>query len=354
MKRHLFTADWHITDKSLLDRLIGSDYFERKCRVLKGIVRWAIEKKVTDFYILGDIFHTYEPSVRLRIEFFCIIRELVENNIDVHILGGNHDINKSCEDYLSELSIFGNTDSDSKHYPILRNKVHVYRDTYRNINHSICAVPWNCRHMPDMPSRIVLGHDSISGFKMSDGYTYNDKTKTKKEFENIYGKPKYRIMGHFHIPQNIGNIYYCGSPYPITFNEILSKKRFLYMVGEKIKSIKIKNGIEFIKLDLADNGKGSIPSDCNVFNNTIVRLTYDSEKVYPGTLERVKTILMGYGAIYVHSIPRDKYKKSVSLELNENNVSTGLMEYIKQTYDNEEIAKLSEKIVKKAEYNADS
>ena len=74
--------------------------------ILKNIdqtIDYAIENKVEAYFILGDIYHSKRPVPFFRELFSSRISRVLENDIEVFILIGNHDQGKTISHDLTEM-----------------------------------------------------------------------------------------------------------------------------------------------------------------------------------------------------------------------------------------------------------
>jgi len=363
-RKLLFTADWHITNTSLLDRKIGEKYFKAKTEILYALVQYAIEEEVKDFVIVGDIFNNPEPPSILRRTFNEIVSALLVAEIKVWIVGGNHEYQCLGDNVLSEM----------KTLPLMK-RMHIIEGNdvaYRNNNiHSggIYFHPWSREGFEPISRNnyeFFFGHMATKGSMMADGYKC--KTGESKLRKKIVAK--HYILGHFHIPSSKKNVHYCGSPYPITFNEVNTDKRVLIYDG-KLKSVLIKDilardeytpSLKFRDFTLVDElsieklkviALKTHQREMDM-HGTILRIKYDYRVVPEDDIKLIKTLFDSKVCkpFYIEWLPvkcDDMDSQTVIDEVNENNVMSGLAEYVNEFWGKKSLRKKAVKILQRAE-----
>jgi len=232
-----FITDTHFGNKSFNKNVFESMmlFFEEQ------FFPWCLKNNIKNVIHCGDLVHNRNLidlwiNQQIKNRFFKFFEE---NNINLHILVGNHDLyyKSSMEiNYLIE-----NTREFSH--------VHIY-DKQEKIQigkYSFLMVPWvintkefNFKETAD----ICCGHFETIGFKMTsnmyadDGFQVGDFDKFKLTFS-----------GHFHIKSTKKNVHYIGTQYPITWNDYGETKGF-YTLGKdfKLKYIDNKVNPKFLKI----------------------------------------------------------------------------------------------------------
>lgn len=90
-------------------------------KTLSDIITYTIENKIELFIFLGDIFETRSPAPHQMVIFYRQLKRLIDNNVTIFMIRGNHDSNFSRkitssldplkELYLPNLHIYNNIDS---------------------------------------------------------------------------------------------------------------------------------------------------------------------------------------------------------------------------------------------------
>jgi len=353
MSKWLLTADWHIGDSSLLDSVVGPGLYRKKRKILQSLVDWSVRNKITDFAILGDIFNKPSPKIEHVSDFIGIVRSLVFRGIEVHIIAGNHDVSDS-DGVRSILSVLREA------FGILENndKIMISTNLSSVYNNKVIKCPWGYDGF-HKNADLYLGHSSFNGFKMSDGYICEDSETDAKHFKSRHKGVKQFVFGHFHIPQTRGNFHYCGSPYPITFNETEHEKRVLVYENGKISSYELRHilgqYIRFIDFDYYKDVYCASPSYKKKFNsvdhNTIIRLksrNIDYGLAYDSIVEALSKKAFFVYPVTVRTDDDNVELKTVSSELNENSILSGLKEYVTASYS-PKLSRIAARVIRRAE-----
>lgn len=222
-------------------------------------VKWFIEdvkrKEIDNIFILGDIFDNRESINYLTIKntYENLINPIVENNLKAFVIAGNHDLYyKNTNDVYSVKLLFG-------HIPNL----HFVQNLAEELvvgNSLICLVPWinsenyeqNMGFLKNCNADYVMGHFEISGFTMVRGVKC-----TNGLGRDIFKKYKKVFSGHFHLKENIGNIYYLGTPYEKDWNDYNSPKGYhiLDLDNNELEFIENKNK-HFVMIEYKDGLQG--------------------------------------------------------------------------------------------------
>lgn len=232
-----FITDTHFGNKSFNKIVFESMmlFFETQ------FFPWCIKNNVKNVIHCGDLVHNRNMidlwiNQQIKSRFF---RFFEDNNINLHILVGNHDLYfKSSMDvnYLAE-----NT-NEFKH-------IHVY-DEQEKIQigkYSFLMIPWviNTKEFKFKETAdICCGHFETIGFKMTSSMYADDGFQTE-DFDQF----KLTFSGHFHIKSKKKNVRYIGTQYPITWNDYGETKGFYTLAEDyKVKYIENKVNPKFLKI----------------------------------------------------------------------------------------------------------
>lgn len=175
-----------------------------------------IKNEIKILLILGDTFdrRKYINFLSLKKTKEMFFDKLLELNIEVHMLAGNHD------------TYFKNSDSVNSVDLLLKeyNNINVI-DTPKTIEIygvKICMIPWICAdnynecldEIKNTDARICMGHFEIAGFAMHKGMASEEGLDRKlfRKFINTFS-------GHYHHRSNSDSIYYLGNPYQLTWSD---------------------------------------------------------------------------------------------------------------------------------------
>lgn len=256
--RILHTADWHI----------GHRLYERsRINEHREFFQWLLEtikaNKVDVLIVSGDIFDTTMPATDATDLYYQFLFQLYhETNTQAVITAGNHDsprrlaaprkflkmgrvhviggIDSSLDDciitlhvnterlsvaaipYLSESEILPHVSFETKIEKSLR-----YREAMKQLYHQCVA------KMPADIPRILMGHLVLQGSVESGSERIIQFGGAMPvQAVDLPGRVDYVALGHIHRPQPImGNsqIWYSGSPLPMTFKEAAYDKKVLLL-----------------------------------------------------------------------------------------------------------------------------
>lgn len=259
----IHTSDWHIGQT--LYQYSREEEHEFFFKQLMEIVR---EEKPDVLLISGDIFHSATPSVVSQRVYYHALVELskISDDLQIVVAAGNHDSSSRLEAprelwHAFNVSVVGSLDfyrdmkreeselsydASKLEIPVMRNGEIVgwilavpfinpgnfpsvdENDSYSN---RVFSFYNNLKeHLKKNPQYkdnhhiVAMGHLVISGID----YFSDDKIIGKMEALNseVFASLSdidYWALGHIHHPQfvnNLNNMRYSGSPFPLTFNEI--------------------------------------------------------------------------------------------------------------------------------------
>jgi DNA repair exonuclease SbcCD nuclease subunit len=181
------------------------------------------ENNITQICHLGDVvdrrkFINYVTLNSWRKRFFD---KLTENNIQMDVIVGNHDVTyKNTNEINAMNELF-------EHY----DNVNVYIDPVERIYDgvNVALVPWinssnhqsSLEFLNNTQSQIVFGHFEISGFEMDRGNVCQGGLEVEifKRFDVV-------LSGHFHHKSSKGNVTYLGNQYEITWADYDDQRGF--------------------------------------------------------------------------------------------------------------------------------
>lgn len=186
--------------------------------VLPGLKEACLDNSGHSLVCLGDFYHLrYKIDVEIQNKVLDYFNDLKVNGIDVVLLVGNHDQANEKGDHalrpFSELSNVTVIDEPC----IYKTCVWLpYRKDKQILIDFLDSVHIN---------RIVFIHHGIQGFEKSNSIIDSDGI--------IYPFQKFHkiICGHYHKRQNLGNIYYVGSPYQINAGESGQEKGYMSYIN---------------------------------------------------------------------------------------------------------------------------
>ena len=180
------------------------------------------------------------------------INVLVENNIDTHIIIGNHDAYYKNTNQINSVNQL-----ISSYVP----HINVY-DTSTTVSigeYELCFIPWICadnaketfKHIKKTKAQLAFGHLNINGYPMFKG-RLSDHGYERKDFDKF----DMVFSGHFHTKINDDKVYYLGAPYQMNWNDFDDQKGFHILDLETREIEFIKNPYAmFHKLYYEENSK---------------------------------------------------------------------------------------------------
>lgn len=183
---------------------------------------YCIENNITDIIHLGDIVdrRKYINYVTLHNFRKTFILPIIENEMNLHCIVGNHDIPYRNTNHINAMEELFNESC-----------IKVYDDpteiTFDGI--PILFVPWinpsnhdtTFELIEKTKAQILFGHLEISGFSMYRGMKSHEGMR-----ESVFDKFDVVASGHFHHKSSRGNIHYLGSPYEMTWSDYDDNRGF--------------------------------------------------------------------------------------------------------------------------------
>ena len=237
----MYAQDKIIPETSLPERL---HYLNE---VLRNIADYAININVNinNIVIAGDIFHNKSIIHSLAQSIFLdFLRD--HRALNFIIISGNHDMSSKSGSGVSALKSLDNEPNVTMiHEPTVID----------NIN----FVPWNPETMVDdiksSNSEYLVAHFGLNEAQLSSGISIVSDVKLK----DLSGY-KHCILGHYHLPQSVGNVTYVGSPIQLDWGEKGEVKRFLIVDTDtnEINSVPTEGYKKFIEYKITNENKEDI------------------------------------------------------------------------------------------------
>ena len=227
---------------------------------------------------LGDIVdrRKYINFVTLRHLKDTFLNRIVDNNIDLHVIIGNHDVPyKNTNDINSMRELFDKHDVQSYWEPT----------TVNFDGCDIAFMPWinnanyaqSIQHMKDTPAQVLFGHLEIAGCLMMRGMT-NEHGMEISDFS------KFDLVasGHFHTKSVTENIHYLGCPYELTWSDYQDPKGFHIFDTDTREIEFVRNPYRmFNKVFYDDSGKEAseiLEKDFSGFEGSYVKVVTQTKE----------------------------------------------------------------------------
>lgn len=180
------------------------------------------ENNINNILHLGDLFDRRKYINFKTLDFFnnVFLKPLLEMNIQMDIIAGNHDVFLKNTNTLNSL-----------HLLLPEDKINIYinplEKKYDGKLFFLC--PWVTRDNLDefqkmrekTKAKICFGHFDFSGFDMLPGIKsyHGFPKKDFKKFDKVFS-------GHYHTKSDDGHIHYLGVQYEITWADYADRKGF--------------------------------------------------------------------------------------------------------------------------------
>lgn len=208
---------------------------------LNNIAEYAITNKIDNIVIAGDTFHTKSIIHALaQASLLSYVRKYKKLNFI--IIDGNHDMSEKSGDGVSALMCLDNEPNvDMIHEP----------KQIENID----FIPWNPKTMKDdirnSKAAYLVSHFGLNEATLNSGISIVSDIGLNdlKHFNACF-------IGHYHSPQQVGNVYIPGSIIQLDWGEKGEQKRFLVIDSETgtIHSINIEGYQQHVEFEItADN-----------------------------------------------------------------------------------------------------
>ena len=243
--------------------------------LFSDICEYADTHNITKMIHMGDFFDNRNHITITSIDVAQYIGDMLSEQFEkVYMIIGNHDTTKKDDMFPTSLSLF-------KDYI----NIDIIGEPIKKDN--ILMLPWLFNKDEMIDADIVLGHFDINGFPMN-----VSDTKSEGYPLNIGDFKKYNLVlsGHYHLPSEISNIKYVGSPYQLTFNEAETQMGFYVLdtdtlILELINFDKYPHHKTFKDIDLPEGIEGDViklifTDDYGITKNSEIIERYKQLKPY--------------------------------------------------------------------------
>jgi len=217
----------------------------------KQIFPYMKDNKIAEIFQFGDIF---DNRTTVDISFINKIRKelfdkLVENNIIMHSLVGNHDIYLRESRKISLVRFFADLYPDNF-------ILYEDREIIEIMGQKILIVPWIVKGEDLTYNEIkdvdyVFGHLELRNFEMTKGHCDTSAKLTRDFFEkslNIKGV----YSGHDDLKRSGGVIQYLGTPFQLNWSDYNETKGFYNFDGFELDFIENTSSKKYIKVKYND------------------------------------------------------------------------------------------------------
>ena len=235
----MYAQDSIIPETSLPERLHSLNI------VLRNVANYSLENDIKNIVIAGDIFHNKSIIHSLAQSIFL---DYVRDFLSLHfiIVSGNHDMSSKSSQGVSALKSLDNEPNVNMiHNP--------------TVIENISFIPWNPETMvgdiKNSKEEYLVAHFGLNEAQLSSGISIVSDIGLKDLI-----KFKHCILGHYHLPQSVGNVTYVGSPIQLDWGEKGEEKRFLIVDtdSDEIKSIPTIGYKKYIEYKITNENKEDI------------------------------------------------------------------------------------------------
>jgi len=213
-------------------------------KVVRQVADEILSYGLDHIVVAGDTNHTKSIIHSLAMSVLLdYIRDY--RNITFTIIDGNHDMSSKSGAGVSALK---SLDQESN--------VNMIHQTTEIEN--ILFVPWDNKIVETVKkgtSEYLVSHFGLNEAQLSSGISVISEIALKdlKQYKAC-------LLGHYHKPQQIGNVYYIGSPIELDWGEKGEEKRYLIVDTDSgsIESIPTTGYIKHIELDIDSENKEEI------------------------------------------------------------------------------------------------
>lgn len=264
----------HLSDLHLGKRVNGYSMIEDQKYILLKILNVIDEQKAEAVVIAGDVYDKPIPPTEAVQLFDDFLFRLVERNLQILVISGNHD--------SPERIAFGSRfmDKSGVHMSQVyngKNDLVELKDKYGKVNFYMLPFvkPSNVRrffedeeintytdavrvavsHMNvnKKARNVIITHQFVTGAQRSESETIA-VGGTDNVDSYVFDDFDYVALGHIHGPQNVGKntVRYCGTPLKYSFSEISHKKSVTIVEIKEKGNVKVSTVELTPKLDMRE------------------------------------------------------------------------------------------------------
>lgn len=264
----------HLSDLHLGKRVNGYSMIEDQKYILLKILNVIDEQKAEAVVIAGDVYDKPIPPTEAVQLFDDFLFRLVERNLQILVISGNHD--------SPERIAFGSRfmDKSGVHMSQVyngKNDLVELKDKYGKVNFYMLPFvkPSNVRrffedeeintytdavrvvvsHMNvnKKARNVIITHQFVTGAQRSESETIA-VGGTDNVDSYVFDDFDYVALGHIHGPQDVGKntVRYCGTPLKYSFSEISHKKSVTVVEMKEKGNVKVSTVELTPKLDMRE------------------------------------------------------------------------------------------------------
>jgi DNA repair exonuclease SbcCD nuclease subunit len=238
---------------------------------------YLIKNNIKTIIQLGDFFdrRKYINFYTLKRTKEMFLNKMVEYNINMIVLAGNHDT------YFKNTNEVNSLDLLLQEYDNIKviNVPQTINLKYDGVTFDLCIIPWMCSdnyesclaEIKNTTSDICIGHFEISGFAMNRGIPNFEGLDRK-----VFNKFDIVFSGHYHHRSKQDNIVYVGTPMEMTWQDYNDPRGFhLFDLSTRHLEFVENPNVMFHRITYDDK------------ENTITEITSKDLTKYTGTYVKV-------------------------------------------------------------------
>ena len=264
----------HLSDLHLGKRVNGYSMIEDQKYILLKILNVIDEQKAEAVVIAGDVCDKPIPPTEAVQLFDDFLFRLVERNLQILVISGNHDSperiafgSRFMDKSGVHMSQVYNGKNDLVELNDKYGKVNFYMLPFvkpsnvrrffedEEINTYTDAVRVAVSHMNvnKKARNVIITHQFVTGAQRSESETIA-VGGTDNVDSYVFDDFDYVALGHIHGPQNVGKntVRYCGTPLKYSFSEISHKKSVTVVEMKEKGNVKVSTVELTPKLDMRE------------------------------------------------------------------------------------------------------
>lgn len=217
----LFTADWHLT---------GRPIDEYRWKIIPWLIKRIRQHNVQHLFMLGDLTDQKDGHNSVLVNRIISALKALREECPVTLLMGNHDYHDISLPYFKFLNAGWDITYIVKQTELVVGDLKIlaiphvknWRASLSGINSSVEAP--NFRGYD-----LILTHQCFDGAISEQGQRLDGVPPVLFSKERVGAA--HVLAGDIHAPQVVGNITYCGAPYPVHFGDSYKPRVLLYQEG---------------------------------------------------------------------------------------------------------------------------
>lgn len=203
----VFIGDLHLDG---LRKLFPDNHLDLQMAEFRKPLRYAVELGLNFVILGGDISHNTRLSYEAQMAFLEVLHEY-DGTLDIHVILGNHDVRNKDLHSLQPLVQLCRMEKFRTIYIYDRPNRIQLDGTVINF----LPFPYDCPPFSLGPT-VNIGHLETTGARRDNGQRITKGWRPTRD-QDIW------LMGHLHLKQKTGNVWYPGTLYQMNFGEPLPK-----------------------------------------------------------------------------------------------------------------------------------